>query len=97
MGRRLALVAELYARRVKDHQEARMFFTDVAVVVAAEIGPVQNISHARALGQVHAATRCESGFPSGRGVSARVDRLPGGGHHHVAHPERRTRHHGRTR
>ncbi|MGE2719885.1 HNH endonuclease signature motif containing protein [Mycolicibacterium celeriflavum] len=63
MGRRLALVAELYARRVKEHREARMFLTDVAVVVAAEISPVQNISHARALGQVHAAKTLHERLP----------------------------------
>lgn len=63
MGRRLALVAELYARRVNEHLEARMFLTDVAVVVAAEISPVQNISHARALGQVHAAKTLRERLP----------------------------------
>ncbi|WP_205844365.1 13E12 repeat family protein, partial [Mycolicibacterium sp. GF69] len=63
MGRRLALVAELYARRVKDHEEARMFVTDVAVVVAAEISPVQNISHGRALGQVRAAKTLHERLP----------------------------------
>ncbi|KUI12080.1 hypothetical protein AU193_02530 [Mycobacterium sp. GA-1285] len=63
MGRRLALVAELYARREREHEEARMFFTDVAVVVAAEISPVQNISHARALGQVHVAKDLRERLP----------------------------------
>ncbi|MGV0786384.1 HNH endonuclease signature motif containing protein [Mycolicibacterium sp. XJ2] len=63
MGRRLALVAELYARRVTEHIEAKMFLTDVAVVVAAEISPVQNISHARALSQVHAANTLRERLP----------------------------------
>ena len=63
MGRRLALVAELYARRAREYEEAKFFFTDVPVAVAAEISPVQNISHARALGQVRVAKALRERLP----------------------------------
>ncbi|MGV0718372.1 HNH endonuclease, partial [Mycolicibacterium sp. XJ662] len=45
MGRRLAAVGELFARRERDYQEAKFYFTDVVAAVAAEIAPIQNISH----------------------------------------------------
>jgi hypothetical protein len=63
MGRRLAAVGELFARRDREYQEAKFFFTDVTVAVAAEISPIQNISHNRALGQVHAAVTLRERLP----------------------------------
>lgn len=63
MGRRLALVGELYARRAREYEEAKFFFTDVPVAVAAEISPVQNISHSRALGQVRVAKALRERLP----------------------------------
>lgn len=64
MGRRLALVGELFARRAQEYIEARFFFTDVRVAVAAEISPVQNISYARALNQVHVAVTLRERLPA---------------------------------
>jgi hypothetical protein len=55
MARRLASVGELYARRLREHEDANLLFTDVIVAVAAEISPIQNISHARAVSQVQSA------------------------------------------
>jgi Domain of unknown function (DUF222) len=63
MGRRLALVAELFARRAQQLREARFFYTDAHVATAAESSPVQNISHARALGQVHVAVTLRERLP----------------------------------
>jgi uncharacterized protein DUF222 len=63
MGRRLAAVGELFARRAREYEEARFFFTDVTAAVAAEISPIQNISHSRALGQVHVAVTLRERLP----------------------------------
>jgi Domain of unknown function (DUF222) len=64
MGRRLALVGELFARRAQQLHEARFFHTDAHVATAAEVSPVQNISHARALGQVHVAVTLRERLPA---------------------------------
>ena len=63
MGRRLAAVAELFVRRRQQYDEARFVFTDVHAAVAAEISPIQNISHARALSQVHMARMLRERLP----------------------------------
>jgi hypothetical protein len=63
MGRRLAAVGELFARRAREYEEAKFFFTDVTAAVAAEISPIQNISHSRAVGQVHAAVTLRERLP----------------------------------
>ncbi|MGE2693016.1 DUF222 domain-containing protein, partial [Mycolicibacterium pulveris] len=63
MGRRLAALGELYARRERDYQEAKFYFTDVVAAVAAEISPIQNISHARAVAQVGLARTLRDRLP----------------------------------
>ena len=60
IAQRLLAVGELYARRAAERAEIKFWSTDVTDLVAAEISAVQNISHARAVGQVHyARTLCE--------------------------------------
>jgi Domain of unknown function (DUF222) len=60
IAQRLAAVGELYARRAVEHPECELWSTDVTDQVAAEVSAVQNISHARAVGQVQfARTLCE--------------------------------------
>ncbi len=49
---RLLAVGELYARRAVEWVERGLWCTDPTAAVAAEISAVQNISHARAVGQV---------------------------------------------
>jgi hypothetical protein len=86
MGRRLASVAELYSRRAREYQEAGFFLTDVTVAVAAEISPIQNISHARAVEQVRVAVTLCTRLPRIANVFAqRADRLPDGFSHFDAH------------
>ncbi|MGV0582107.1 DUF222 domain-containing protein, partial [Mycolicibacterium elephantis] len=63
MGRRLAAVGELFARREQEYQEAKFYFTDVVAAVAAEICPIQNISHARAVAQVGLARTLRERLP----------------------------------
>ncbi len=63
MARRLASVAELYTRRAREYAEAGYLFTDVTVAVAAEISPIQNISHARAVEQVRTALTLHHRLP----------------------------------
>ncbi|MGE2726782.1 DUF222 domain-containing protein, partial [Mycolicibacterium pulveris] len=63
MGRRLAALGELFARRERDYQEAKFYFTDVVAAVAAEISPIQNISHARAVAQVGLARTLRDRLP----------------------------------
>ncbi|MGV0875500.1 DUF222 domain-containing protein, partial [Mycolicibacterium sp. XJ879] len=63
MGRRLAAVGELFARREREYQEAKFYFTDVVAAVAAEISPIQNISHARAVYQVGLARTLRDRLP----------------------------------
>ena len=53
-------MGELYARRAVERAEIKFWSTDVTDLVAAEVSAVQNISHARAVGQVqYARTLCE--------------------------------------
>ena len=60
IAQRLLAVGELYARRAAERAEIKFWSTDVTDLVAAEISAVQNISHARAVGQVqYARTLCE--------------------------------------
>ncbi|MDA4106517.1 hypothetical protein MHOL44478_04460 [Mycobacterium holsaticum DSM 44478] len=63
LGRRLAAVGELFARRERDYQEAKFYFTDVVAAVAAEISPIHNISHARAVAQVGLARTLRERLP----------------------------------
>ena len=63
IAQRLAGVGELYARREAERAEIKWWSTDVTDLVAAEISAVQNISHARAVGQVHYARTLRDRLP----------------------------------
>jgi len=53
IARRLAAVAELFVRRSGALADLEWCCADGCDSVAAQVSAVQNISHARALGQVH--------------------------------------------
>ena len=53
IAQRLLLGGELYARRAKELAETFWWRTDPTEEVAAEISAAQNISRARAVGQIH--------------------------------------------
>ena len=55
IAQRLAAVAELFVRRCGSLAELEWCHTDACAAVAAEVSAVQNISHARAVGQVQFA------------------------------------------
>ena len=55
IAQRLAAVGELYARRAVEWAERNLWSADPFDAVAAEVSASQNISHARAVGQVHYA------------------------------------------
>ena len=55
IAQRLAAVAELYVRRSGALADCQWWVADDCDAVAAEIAAVQNISHARAVGQVQFA------------------------------------------
>jgi hypothetical protein len=55
VAQRLAAVAELYVRREGALGDVQWCCADACDAVAAEIAGVQNISHARAVGQVQFA------------------------------------------
>jgi hypothetical protein len=55
IAQRLAAVAELYVRRSGEWADVQWWCADGCDAVAAEIAAVQNISHARAVGQVQFA------------------------------------------
>ncbi|MDT5225632.1 MAG: hypothetical protein QOG19_3039, partial [Mycobacterium sp.] len=63
IAQRLAAVGELYARRQAERAECKWWSVDVTDLVAAEISAVQNISHARAVGQVHYARTLRDRLP----------------------------------
>jgi len=63
IAQRLAAVGELYARREQDRAECKWWSIDATDAVAAEISAVQNISHARAVGQVHYARTLRERLP----------------------------------
>jgi hypothetical protein len=63
MAQRLAAVGELYARRERERAECKWFSIDATAGVAAEVSAVQNISHARAVGQVHCARTLRDRLP----------------------------------
>jgi hypothetical protein len=60
---RLAAVGELYARRAVELAEWNRWRTDVTDEVAAEISAAQNISHARAVGQIQFARTLRQRLP----------------------------------
>ncbi|MCT7660253.1 HNH endonuclease signature motif containing protein [Mycobacterium deserti] len=63
VGRRLALVGELYARRHPELEVLDLHCADAVAAVAAEISPVHNISHARAVSQIHTAITLRHRLP----------------------------------
>jgi hypothetical protein len=71
IAQRLAAVGELYARRAAEHPECELWSTDVTDQVAAEVSAVQNISHARAVGQVQFARTLRERLPEVARVFAR--------------------------
>jgi Domain of unknown function (DUF222) len=71
IAQRLAAVGELFARRGVEHPECELWSTDVTDQVAAEVSAVQNISHARAVGQVQFARTLRERLPALARVFAR--------------------------
>jgi hypothetical protein len=55
IARRLAAVGELFERRAQHLRDCQFWFTDPVAAVAGEISAAQNVSRARAVGQVHYA------------------------------------------
>jgi hypothetical protein len=71
IAQRLAAVGELYARRAAERPECELWSTDVTDQVAAEVSAAQNISHARAVGQVQFARTLRDRLPEVAKVFAR--------------------------
>jgi Domain of unknown function (DUF222) len=71
IAQRLAAVAELYARRTEDWAGCEWWCADACDAVAAEVSAVQNISHARAVGQVQFACALRYRLPALAKVFAR--------------------------
>ena len=63
IAQRLAAVGELYARRAQELSETFWWRSDPTDEVAAEVSAAQNISHARAVGQVHYARTLRERLP----------------------------------
>ena len=63
IAQRLAAVGELYARREQERAECKWWSIDATDAVAAEVSAVQNISHARAVGQVRYARTLRDRLP----------------------------------
>src|SRR5258705_11210226 len=63
IGQRLAGVGELYARREQERAECKWWCADACDAVAAEVSATQNISHARAVGQVRYARTLRDRLP----------------------------------
>ena len=63
IAQRLAAVGELTERRERDRAECKWWSIDATDAVAAEVSAVQNISHARAVGQVHYARTLRDRLP----------------------------------
>jgi hypothetical protein len=66
IAQRLAAVAELFVRRSGELADCAWWSADACDAVAAEIAAVQNISHARAVGQCSSRARCGIGCPGWR-------------------------------
>ena len=64
IAQRLAAVGELYARRAVEWAERNLWSADPVDAVAAEVSAAQNISHARAVGQVHYARTLRERLPA---------------------------------
>ncbi len=64
IAQRLAAVGELYARRAAEWAERNLWCADPLDAVAAEVSAAQNISHARAVGQIHYALELRDRLPA---------------------------------
>jgi hypothetical protein len=64
IAQRLAAVGELYARRAVEWAERSLWSADPVDAVAAEVSAAQNISHARAVGQVQCARTLRERLPA---------------------------------
>jgi hypothetical protein len=64
IAQRLAAVAELFVRRSGELAELEWCVVDGCAAVAAEVSAVQNISHARAVGQVQFACALQHRLPA---------------------------------
>ena len=85
-------VAELYVRRAVELADCEWWCADACDAVAAEISAVQNISHARAVGQVQFACALWHRLPAvAQGVRVRGDRFSDGLDDHQPHRKRRRR------
>ncbi|MDZ4267253.1 MAG: HNH endonuclease signature motif containing protein [Mycobacterium sp.] len=63
IAQRLAAVAALYAQRVSEYAERQLWLCDPMTAVAAEVSAAQNISRARAHGQVQTAVALAQRLP----------------------------------
>jgi len=63
IAQRLAAVGVLYSRRERERAECKWWSVDATDAVAAEVSAVQNISHARTVGQVHFARTLRERLP----------------------------------
>ncbi len=63
IAQRLAAVAALHAQRARDYAARKLWLCDATVAVAAEVSAAQNISRARASGQVQAAVALHERLP----------------------------------
>jgi hypothetical protein len=70
VARRLLLVGELYARRAREWAERALWCTDPFEAVAAEISAAQNISRARAGGQIRFGRTLREELPAVAAVFA---------------------------
>ena len=71
IAQRLLAVGELYARRAQELAETFWWRTDPTEEVAAEISAAQNISRARAVGQIHYGRTLRERLPQVAKVFAR--------------------------
>ena len=71
IAQRLLAVGELYARRAVEWAERNLWCTDPCDAVAAEVSAAQNISHARATGQIAYARALRERLPLVAKVFAR--------------------------
>jgi hypothetical protein len=90
MARRLAAVGELFARRARELEEAKFWFTDAVEATAAEVSAVLNVSRGRASNQIRYARVLRERLPAVAKVfAAGLIDFPDGADDHCAHRERR--------
>jgi hypothetical protein len=86
----LAAVGELYARLAVQWAQRSLWSADPLDAVTAEVSAAQNISHARAVGQVHCARTVRERLPAlARVFATGVIDLSDGVNDHRAHRQRR--------